>query len=327
MNGGIVDIHSHFLPTTLVSALECRDQLPRISEGSGGRLIEYGEGQVHPVLPAMSDLAMRMADMDEQGIELAVLGVNVPGADWFPERDGPAIARAVNDELAELVSSRPSRLAAMAILPMQAPEAAAAELERAAGLGFRGAMIYSNVAGQTLDEPRFEVVFDTAARLGLPVFIHPTFPLSAGTVRAYALMPTLGFLFDTTTAVMRLILGGVYERNPELKLVLAHAGSLIPQLVGRIDYEAARDPNGLGALTVVPSERLRQLYTDTVCVWAPALRSTLAFFGPERVMFGSDYPFWEPERTLATIDEAGFDEAAREAIAAGNARRLFGLPG
>jgi predicted TIM-barrel fold metal-dependent hydrolase len=327
MNGGTIDIHTHFLPSTLVAALERRDELPRISATPDGQLIEYGEGQVHPMLPAMSDLAMRLRDMDAQGIEIAVLGVNVPGADWFPERDGPAVARAVNDELADLVASHRSRLAAMAILPMQVPEDAAAELERAAGLGFRGAMIYSNVAGQPLDERQFEVVFDTAARLGVPIFIHPTFPLSAASVRAYALMPTLGFLFDTTTAVMRLILGGVYERNPELKLVLAHAGSLIPQLVGRIDYEAARDPNGLGASSVPPSERLRQLYTDAVCVWAPALVSTLAFFGPQRVMFGSDYPFWEPERTYSTIEEAGFDDDVRQSITAGNARRVFSLPG
>jgi predicted TIM-barrel fold metal-dependent hydrolase len=325
MTPGLVDIHSHFLPGTLVTALERRDQLPRISDGPRGRAIEYGEGNIHPVLPAMADVEMRLRDMDAQGIELALLGVNVPGVDWFPVTDGPAVARAVNDELADLVHARPSRLAAMATLPMQAPEAAAAELERAAGLGFRGAMIYSNVAGQALDQPEFEVVFDAAARTELPIFIHPTFPLSAATVRAYALIPTLGFMFDTTTAALRLVLGGVYERHPELKLVLAHAGSLIPQLVGRIDYEASRDPDGLGALSVPPSDQLRLLYTDTVCVWPPALRSTLAFFGPERIMFGSDYPFWDPARTSATIDEAGFDQPLREAIASENARRVFGL--
>jgi predicted TIM-barrel fold metal-dependent hydrolase len=326
MSAGVIDTHTHFLPTTMVAALERRTELPRVSDGARGRVIEYGSGNVHPMLPAMSDVTLRLREMDEHGIELAVLGVNVPGVDWFPVEDGPSVAREVNDELAELVAAHPDRLAAMAALALQAPEEAAAELERAAGRGFSGAMIYSNVAGRPLDQPQFEVVFDTAARLGVPLFIHPTFPLTAATVDAYALIPTLGFLFDTTTAALRLILGGLYERHPEFKLVLAHAASLIPQLVGRIDYEAARDPKGLGKLEVAPSEHMRRLYTDTVCVWPPALRSTMDFLGPDRIMFGSDYPFWEPQRTFQTLADAGFDEATRRRIWSETARHVFGLP-
>ncbi|MEY2533826.1 MAG: aminocarboxymuconate-semialdehyde decarboxylase [bacterium] len=326
MSAGVVDVHTHYLPRELVGALAARRELPRISDGPGGtRVIEYGEGNVHPVLPAMGDVDLRLADMDRDGIDLAVVGVNVPGVDWFPGADGPAVARAVNDELAALVAAHPDRIAALATLPMQVPEAAASELERAAGAGFRGAMIYSNAAGTPLDAPELRVVFAAAAALDMPLFIHPTFPLSAATVDAYALMPTLGFLVDTTTAVLRLVLGGLYERHPDLKLVLAHAGSLIPQLVGRIDYEAARMENGMGVLSEPPSEHLRRLYTDCVCVWPPALRSTLAFLGPDQVMVGTDYPFWEPRLTLDTLTETGLSGEAAYAVRRGTAERLFGL--
>jgi aminocarboxymuconate-semialdehyde decarboxylase len=326
MSPGAIDVHTHYLPGELVAALASRDDLPRISSRPGSaRVIEYGEGNVHPVLPAMSDVELRLADMDRQGIALAVVGVNVPGVDWFPASDGAAVARAVNDELAALVAAHPDRIAAMATLPMQAPEAAAAELQRAAGAGFGGAMIYSNAAGTPLDAPALRVVFEAAAEAGMPLFIHPTFPLSAATVDAYALMPTLGFLFDTTTAVLRLVLGGLYERHPDLKLVLAHAGSLVPQLVGRIDYEAARMENGMGVLSAPPSEHLRRLWTDSVCAWPPALRSTLEFLGPDRVMLGTDYPFWDPQLTMATIGAAGLSEDVAERVRRGNAEALFGL--
>jgi aminocarboxymuconate-semialdehyde decarboxylase len=186
-------------------------------------------------------------------------------------------------------------------------------------------MIYSNVAGRPLDAPELRVVFDTAARLRAPIFIHPTFPLTACTVDAYALIPALGFMFDTTTAAVRLVLDGLFERDPEFRLILAHAGSLLPQLAGRIDYEAERQANGRGALSVNPSEHFRHIFTDSVCVWPPALRSTLELVGPERVMLGSDYPFWDPQRTFSTIAEAGLSEELVGAIYADNARRCFGL--
>jgi aminocarboxymuconate-semialdehyde decarboxylase len=323
---GLVDVHSHYLPKALVRALERRAELPRISEGTGDRrLIEYGEGNIHPMLPAMGDLEIQLHDMDAQGISVALLSVNVPGIDWFPVSDGPTIARDVNDELMDVVAAHADRLVPLAALPLQAPEAAAAELERAVGRGAAGAMIYSNAAGHPLDAPEFEPVFEVAARLGVPILIHPTYPLMAKAVDVYALIPTLGFLVDTTTAALRLVLGGLYERHPEFKLALCHSGSLIPQLVGRIDYEAERAPNGRGVLSVLPSEHLRLVYTDTVCVWAPALASTLAFFGPERVMFGSDYPFWEPERTFDVIAEMSLGDAVEGQVRSSNARRLFGL--
>jgi predicted TIM-barrel fold metal-dependent hydrolase len=323
--GQVIDIHSHFLASSLVEALERRSELPRITDSLEGRLIEYGQGNVHPMLAAMGDVELRLHDMDEQGIDVAVLSLNIPGVDWFPVSEGPSVARAVNDEFADLVAAYPERFVALATLPMQAPKAAAAELERAVAAGFRGAMIYSNVAGKPLDEPEFRVVFDTAARLEASIFIHPTFPLTAGTVDAYALIPTLGFMFDTTTAALRLVLDGLYERHPGFRLILSHAASLLPQLAGRIDYEAERHANGRGALSVNPSEHLRLLYTDSVCVWPPALHSALALVGPDRVMFGSDYPFWDPARTFDTIERAGLSDPVLTSVRSANAQRLFAL--
>jgi predicted TIM-barrel fold metal-dependent hydrolase len=323
----VVDVHTHYLPAALVSALEARDDLPMITREGDRRLIHYGAGNIHPVLPAMGDVERRLSDMDEQGIDVAVLSVNIPGTDWFPAADGPPIAREINDELADLVARHPDRLAAMATLPMQAPDEAAAELERTHALGFHGGMVFSNAAGEPLDAPGAEVVFDAAARLDVPIYVHPTYPLTAASVDAYAMIPTVGFLFDTTTAALRLVLGGLYERHPGFRLVLSHVASLIPFVVGRIDYEAERhrDVGGWGALSSPPSEHLRLLYTDIVSDWPPAVRLTVEFLGAERVMYGSDYPFWDPVRSTAALAECGFGEETRRAIECGTADAVFGL--
>lgn len=322
-----IDVHTHYMAGALASALEERSELPRISRQDGKRVIEYGEGNGHDLLPSMVDIDVQLGEMEEAGIDFGVLSVNVPGVDWFRPRDGIAVARDVNDELTDLTLRHPERLAAMAMLPMQAPDAAAAELARAVSAGLKGGVMYSNVAGRDLDAVDLEPVLEIAARLDVPIMIHPTYPLSAAATDAYALIPTVGFLVDTSMAALRLILGGLYERHPGFKLYLCHAASLLPQLAGRIDYEGTRFPGGTGKLEALPSERIAQLYTDTVCVWPPALRSTLELVGAERMMFGSDYPFWEARASVEAVSKAGLAPETLAAIEAGNAIRLFGLDG
>ena len=322
-----IDVHTHYMAQPLAAALEARSETPRISHRNGKRAIEYGPNNGHDLLPAMVDLDAQLHDMDAAGIDFAILSVQVPGVDWFPAADGVAVARDVNDELADLTRSHPDRLAALALLPMQSPDEAAMELERAVAAGLKGGVVFSNVAGRDLDQAGIEPVVDAAAALDVPLMIHPTYPMSAAATDAYALIPTIGFLVDTSMAALRLIFGGLYERHGDFKLYLCHAGSLLPQLAGRIDYEATRFPGGTGKLQALPSERLAQLYTDTVCVWPPALRSTLALVGEEHVMFGSDYPFWEARASIDAVSRAELAPETRDAVEAGNAARLFGLVG
>jgi predicted TIM-barrel fold metal-dependent hydrolase len=183
---GPIDVQTHWLPPTFVEVLERRSELPRIVDGVHGRLVEYGEGAAYPLLPEMTDLERKLEHMDADGIGIAVLSVNIPGLDMFDAADVPSIARDVNDQLAEAVAAHPDRLEAFAALPMLVPDAVPAELERALANGLRGAMVYSNVAGRSLDEPEFRQVFDAAARLDAPVLLHPTYPLSAPSVNVRA---------------------------------------------------------------------------------------------------------------------------------------------
>ena len=311
----------------MVEALERRTEMPRIVEGPDGRLVEYGVGAVYPLVPEMTDLDLKLAQMDQAGLGTSVLSVNIPGLDWFDPREVGAIGHDVNDQLADAAKSNPDRFAAFAALPMQAPEVAVSELERALGNGLCGAMLYSNVAGRSLDEPEFRQIFDAAAQLDAPILLHPTYPLSAPSLNAHALLPVIGFLFDTTTATLRLILDGLFERHPEFTLILGHIGSVIPYIVGRIDYESSRIPGGLGALEVLPSEHIRRLYVDTVSAWPPALGLAIDYLGSDRVLFATDHPFWEPARTQDALAKVDLSDEQREAIQAGNARRLLSLSG
>ena len=324
MNAKVIDVHTHYVPPSLVQAFSRRSEPPRIFESDNGLMLQYGDRMARPVGPTMIDVDAKLGQMQAAGIDGAVLTVNIPGVDWFPPAEAIAVARDTNDELAEAARAHPRQIVALATLPLQAPDAAAAELERAAAAGLRGAHIYSNVAGRPLDAPEFRVVFEAAAALGVPISLHPTYPIGVEAFDVHALVPILGYLADSTGATLRLVLDGLYERHPDFKLVLAHVGSLIPYLVGRIDYESTR-MGQLGELSVRPSEHLKQLYTDTICVWPPALKLALDFFGANKVMFGSDQPFWDPALTFDTLAAAELTPEVDEAVKSGNAGSLYGL--
>jgi aminocarboxymuconate-semialdehyde decarboxylase len=321
-----IDVHVHFLPRALAEALERRSETPAIRQAAHGeRVVEWGGGIVYPLWPEAVDLDAIRRRMQRLGVDTSVLSVITPSVEALSAAEGVAVARACNDELADAVRRHPGTYEAIAALPWQAPEAAIAELERAVALGLRGAQVPSNVAGTPLDAPGPRAVFDAAAELGLPIVLHPAYPLSAATVDVYALTTTLGFLFDTTTAAARLILGGLFERHPAFKLCLGHAGSLLPYILGRLDYEASRYEGAMGALGVAPSEHVKRLYTDSVCVWPPALRLALDVFGTERVMFGTDEPFWETARAISAVEDLDLSEDATRRLWSGAASEFFGL--
>jgi aminocarboxymuconate-semialdehyde decarboxylase len=183
------------------------------------------------------------------------------------------------------------------------------------------------VAGRSLDEPEFDQVFGASEELGAPFLLHPSLPLAVRTLGPYGLTCAAGFLMDTTTAILRLIFCGTFDRHPELRLILGHAGSLLPQLAGRIDLEYER---GTISRTLAegryPTDYMKLLYTDTVAGSATALRAGVELLGPDRVMLGSDYPFWSHDLALGIVRDAAFDAETIARITGRNAVGLFGLP-
>jgi predicted TIM-barrel fold metal-dependent hydrolase len=321
----LIDVHSHYLPRALVAALEKRKKAPRIFREGGSLLVEYGAGSRTPLSPSFFEPEVILERMDEAHIDHAVLSVSIPGVDWFDEEEAATVAEASNAETAAIVARHPGRFSGLGTVPMQSPERAVEVLRRAVGMGLKGVMIYSNVAGENLDAPARRVFFAAAAALDVPVMLHPTYPLCAPSVMGGGLMEMAGFLFDTTTAALRLVFDGLYERHPNFKFLVPHTGSLIPYLGGRIDLVAGARPGASGAVTGAPSAQVRKFYVDTVTGSPQSVRFCCDFFGVDRVMHGTDHPFWPMPTGKRLLDDAGLSNADRARIEHQNAERLFGI--
>lgn len=321
----IIDMHCHYLPQALLRGLKRRGSSPRISDRDGVTVIDYGPRSAVPLRPEFTDPDIILREMDEAGVDHSVLSVTIPGVDHFEAGDASALADECNQETASLCQAHPGRLSGLATVPLQFPDEAADVLRRAVDMGLKGAMVYSNVAGGHLDEPERRRFFDTASELDVPILLHPTYPLCAPNVAVHGMIEIAGFLLDTTTAALRLIFDGLYERHPDFKFIVPHAGSLIPYFVGRIDYFGEIRPGSTGDLSAPAGEHIRKLYVDTVCNWPPALELALDFFGVEKVMLGSDRPFWPVSMAANVLDELELDPGDRAKIEYENAAKLFQL--
>ena len=172
----------------------------------------------------------------------------------MPPALGTLIAQAFNDGFAELQRAYPDRFLPLATLPMQAPAEAAAELERAVSvLGLRGAAICTHVNGADLDQPELRPVFAVAARLGVPIFLHPQNAGDIARLQQYHLWNLIGFPMESAVAVSRLVMGGVFEELPGLRVILAHGGGFFPYQIGRLDHGYAVRPSSRPACRAAPA--------------------------------------------------------------------------
>ena len=323
----VIDSHSHWTPPVLLQALEKRDAAPRIVSKDGSRMIELAPGQFFPLKDDIWNEDVKLEKMNRDRIDLAVVSAvgGIAVVDLLDEREQQPIAREANEQIVALAERHPGRFAGLAVLPMRQPERAVEELEHAAKIGLKGAMVYAHVAGTYLDAPEFRPVFEAAERLGLVIQIHPTHPRSADLLETGFLITAVGYLFDTTTATLRLIQDGIYDSLPELKLHLSHAGSLLPYVIERIDFQAGLFAQDVAKLSGAPSEYIAKLYTDSVCSWVPALRTAVGFFGVEQVMFGTDDPFWPAQPAHETLDALELSPEDAERVRWRTATELFGL--
>ena len=273
----------------------------------------------------------RIADMDRAGIDLAVLSHGAPSGQKLPaDIAAPLVAR-VNTRLAEAVAANPSRFAAFAALPTAVPEAAAAELERCVGLGFKGAMLHGLSNGEFVDLPKFWPIFARAERLDVPIYLHPGQPHPAVAAAYYAdytadypmlPRPAWGYTVEAGTQAVRLVLSGVFDRHPRLKIILGHLGESLPFQLWRIDQALSRANQ--------KPVRFREVFTRNFWVTTsgffstPALMCCVAELGVERILFAVDWPFVdESAPATAWLDEAPLSAEDRAKILSGNAKRLL----
>lgn len=278
--------------------------------------------------PRLYDERMILEALDRRGLDAAALG---PSPEefyyWAPRDVGLRIAAMQNDGMAELVRSHPDRFAGLATLPMQDPDRAAAELERAVSeLGLRGAEICTHINGRDLDHPSLHPVYAAAERLDVPLFLHPQ---NWGDMRRFAdhaLWNLAGFPLETALAASHLIMGGVFEQFPRLRVILAHGGGYLPYQVGRLDHGYAARSEVRERLPRRPSEYLANLYCDSLTHSTLSLRFLLDRMGAEHVVIGSDYPFsMGDERPVDTVRALRLSGDVEAKVLAKNLAGLLGL--
>lgn len=325
--GPVVDVHIHYLPPALLSTLLRRDRYPRAERLGGSLVLDFGNGYVEHVGERRLEPDGIRESLRQAGVDVAVVSINQPGVLRLDPAEAVAIARDANDELRQLVADSAGAIEGLATLPWQSTDAAVAELERAASIGLKGAMVCSNIAGEPLDAPAFDPTFEAAAARSMPLLLHPTPPADVSTLSSHGLICAAGFLFDTTTAVLRMMFAGTLERHRTLRILLAHAGSLLPLLAGRVEREYAR-----GALPVplpegrTPGDYVRRLYTDTIAGSPEALGLAIDLVGADHVCFGSDFPFNDQRQALdLALSATDGDAGLRAAVCGGNACALFDL--
>lgn len=326
-----IDAFAHILPRRYLDRLE--KHLERTL--SARQLAYYREG-VFNFDAVLTDLDARWRAIDRFGDYRQALVLAVPPLEEVGPPDVAAgFARFANDEMAELVRRHPDRFAGFAAaLPLNGVDESVRELERAtADLGALGGQLFTNVLGTPLDDPRFEPLLARFDELGRMIWLHPTrnatwpdYPTERES--NYGVWWSLGWPFETGTALSRLVYSGLMERHPDLRVIAHHGAGMVPHFAARLamgpGYRQVKD-----SLPLPPLEYFRRFYADTALFGAPhAVRCVIDFFGPGHVMFGTDMPLGPPhsvESTIADVDSCELSEEDRAAIYAGNAQRVLGL--
>jgi predicted TIM-barrel fold metal-dependent hydrolase len=192
-------------------------------------------------------------------------------------------------------------------------------------LGFRGILLYTNLAGAWCDEPQFHWLYARAEELDVPILLHPAMPMTTGQVKGYELTSTLGNMFENTIALARIIASGLLDRHPKLKLVCPHLGGTLPYICGRMDHQLAVLKRGPQNLQRKPSEYLRSIYMDIVSPLPEAMRFALDFSSADKLLFSSDHPWVQPKEILDPFRSLNLPAATEAKILSGNARQLFKL--
>jgi aminocarboxymuconate-semialdehyde decarboxylase len=323
----VVDFHNHFYPPEYLAALEPAGSALHITHDAEGNPVVHYPGDYNVMVREHRDIAYRQDVLDRDGVDVQVISLTTPGTHVETPAIAARLAAITNDAFARIHAERPTRFVPLATLPLCDPQASVAEFVRATGsLKMPGAMLFSNVNGTGLDDPRFWPIYEVANDRNAVLMIHPTFPLGVEAMREYWLMPLNGFLFDTTLAASKLVFSGVVKRYPRIKWVLGHLGGTIPYLAERLDRGWRAFKECRVHIDEPPTTYLtRHFYYDTVNFAAGSLQLAIDFAGANRVLAGSDYPhqIGSIPLMLESLRALPIPDTQRDDILGGNAERIL----
>jgi aminocarboxymuconate-semialdehyde decarboxylase len=319
------DVHAHVIVPEITGDEAWQPRVWRNDAGS--QVVELGGKQIHAAVQEFVDIDAILAAQDQAGVDRVLLCPWVPLLYYDAEpEEGLARARTQNDGLAALVREQPERLAALGALPLQDPELAAGELHALMDRGvLKGVEVAASVRGVFLGDDRFEPFWEAAEATGALVFIHPTTRgFDSPAFQDYYLWNTVANPLETATAAAHMVVAGVMERHPDLRVLLAHGGGALLAVRGRLRHAHGFQPQAASRLRESPDDSIRRFYFDTLTHDDALLRALIDYVGPGHVLLGSDYPFdMGDARHVDTVRALGLEPRVEAAILAGNAQRLL----
>jgi aminocarboxymuconate-semialdehyde decarboxylase len=313
-----IDLHTHYYPESYFDKIrELSSDFTFDKDPTGRTIIKLRGARFFGITPPMTNPRERLEAMDRVGIDVEVLSLSTPNVFFAPAEHQPTVARMVNDAYAELAASHPARFKGFASIPMDVPDEALKELERALDeLHMQGVILVSNIQGRALTSPQYRPFFEEANRRKTTIFIHPMLPASPEPFQEYVLGPIVAFPCDTTLAVAQMCYDGMLRELPDIKWIVGHAGGAIPWLMERLDNGYRDFAECRENIDALPSTYLKKLYYDTVTFSPYTLNMLRDLVGTDHMVMGSDYPhlLGSIDRAVSSIEGLHIPEAEKENI-------------
>ena len=321
----LIDVHTHMLSKSFIECMrEKASPDYTVGEGRSGPAIFIDGLAELNTNPRMFDYAARIQMMDAEGMDISIVSLTSPSVYWGTAEASNEGAQIINDDMAAAQAEYPDRIRYFASLPWQHPALAVAELKRACNNGAVGVMVLANIRGTALTDPLFWPIWRAIDDRALPVLVHPTQVPGYRELNMKGLKGSIGFTFDTSLNIAKMALDGFFDHYTNLKIIASHAGGTLPYIHARIDLFAANMAEGDRKISEPPSHYLRQIYYDSITYQMDALEMLVNFAGPDRVMFGTDWPHpTDVPGIRGRLDALPSDQTA--AIRGANAERIFPL--
>jgi len=340
-----IDTEAHFFTPSYAQEMRERSAPPRTEVTADGvrlwdepSLPDFEHLRSHRVEEALCEIGeARLALMDQAGIDVQVLSLSTPGCEQLEQENGSRVAATSNDELAAVIEKHPDRFVGLAALApsVDQPDIAVDELVRTVNeLGFRGAKVNSHIHDTYLDDDRYSPLWEAMSDLGVPLYLHPTIPHRSMAIPymglGFALLgPSLGFGAETALSATRMIAAGVFERFPNLKVILGHLGEGLPFWLYRLDFISTRRFMDIGHdhLEKLPSEYLREnfIFTTSGNFRSGPTQLVLDEFGFDHLMLASDYPYESMSDATGFVDSLDLNPDEARQLNSGTAEAVFGL--
>ncbi len=333
----VADFQTHLFPKKCVDLIRKENGQIKVQADAKGSLLLYDEltKERFNALPdnLFEEPKPRIEKMTKVGIDMEVLSFPSPGPDIFGERLAMPVSQAINNEISDMIEKYPDHFTGLASVPFSKPKEAVEEMKRAVNdRGLRGIMTYSNINGKFLDAPEFRPILEAANALNVPLYVHPTVPVTAQSVGAhYNLNLIFGWPFDVTLTISRMALSGQLKDLPNLKIICPHGGAMFPFFNMRLKTLFSSYARNLAGLNISedPLSLFENVYADLAIYYTPAIECAVSFFTPEKCVFASDYPYGDMggmdlvERSIKCMMELDAPDDAKAKILGLNAMRIL----